>query len=119
MTQAFQIRHLIVFAAVAFSFAGRAGACEPVWVRPVHVARSTTIFLGRVEAVDWLRGQIIVTPIKTIAAIAGRPVRTTLHYNNIPLTCGSQSFWPGQQVYVIDAEWAAPRYEVTFDPPVR
>ena len=85
-------------------------------MRPVDIADHKSIFLGRIEAVDWLRGQITVAPIK---AIVGRPVRAKLRYNNIPLTCGSQTFWPGERVYVIDAEWAAPPNNVTFEPPVR
>jgi hypothetical protein len=97
-------------------FANNASACEPVWVRPLDVARYKSVILGQVEAVDWFRGLITVAPIK---AIIGKPVRVAVHYNNVPLTCAWQTFRAGERVYVFDFEWAAPVADVTFDPPVR
>jgi hypothetical protein len=109
----FQIVNLAAVAVISFSFASAAMACEPIWVRPVHVANYQIVFLGRVEAVDWFHGEITVVPIK---ALVGKPVRVKVRYNNIPLTCAWQSFWVGDQVYVFDAEWAASADKVTFAP---
>lgn len=103
-----------VVGAATLLWAGAAAACEPVWVRPVALTRHSSAFLGRVEAVDWLRGEITVAPERTLT---GTAARTRIRYNNIPLTCGWQSFRQGERVYVFDSEWAAPPDQVTFATP--
>jgi hypothetical protein len=86
-----------------------AKACEPAWVRPIP--RSSAA-LGRVQTVNRLEGKVI---IRLIRPKAKTPARLTIRYDNIPLTCAWQTFHEGEDVYVVDSEWAAAVSRITFD----
>jgi hypothetical protein len=104
--------------AATIGFASESQACEPIWARPVVLSDYSAAFFGKVESVDWFRGRVQVAQIRVLT---GRPAKTAeVTFNNIPLTCGWQIFWPGTAVYVFEDptpkySWAAQIGDVSFD----
>lgn len=104
----------IGIAITAASWSGPSVSCEPVWVRPVPPDGYSSVFLGRVDTADWFRGEIAVLPERVIY---GKAIKAHIRYDNIPFTCGWQSFHVGERVYVFGNAWAAPPDQVIFAAP--
>ena len=91
-------------------------ACEPVWVRTVIPSSYDSAFVGKVDSVNWLQSNIVVTLVRPISG--NKPKKAIITYRQWPWQCAHQSFTVGEIVDVFlyrdGGGWAQPPADINF-----